>query len=176
MSTKYLYLFTEGNADMRELLGGKGANLAEMTNLGMPVPQGAASRPRVPRRTKTPSTMSTASCTTAWPTFPAPCLIPRRLRSPTLRFPTSSSSPTRAGAVPARKTANWNWGSTSCRAKWSTGPLPKPGGFPASRWRCNAVAGFPARSGFSCGDADLAFTPNKKRVVCIPPAFFVYLM
>jgi len=40
MSTKYLYLFTEGNADMRNLLGGKGANLAEMTNLGMPVPQG----------------------------------------------------------------------------------------------------------------------------------------
>ena len=40
MSTKYLYLFTEGNADMRELLGGKGANLAEMTDLGMPVPQG----------------------------------------------------------------------------------------------------------------------------------------
>ncbi len=40
MSKKYLYLFTEGNADMRELLGGKGANLAEMTNLGMPVPQG----------------------------------------------------------------------------------------------------------------------------------------
>ena len=40
MSTKYLYLFTEGTADMRELLGGKGANLAEMTNLGMPVPQG----------------------------------------------------------------------------------------------------------------------------------------
>jgi len=79
------------------------------------------------------------------------------LRSPTPRFPTSSSSPTRAGAVPARKTANWNWGSTSCRAKWSTGPSPRPGGFPASRWRCNAVAGFPARSGFSCGDADLAF-------------------
>ena len=37
---KYLYLFTEGNGSMRELLGGKGANLAEMTNLGMPVPQG----------------------------------------------------------------------------------------------------------------------------------------
>ncbi len=37
---KYVYLFTEGNADMRELLGGKGANLAEMTNLGLPVPQG----------------------------------------------------------------------------------------------------------------------------------------
>ena len=37
---KYLYLFSEGNKDMREILGGKGANLAEMTNLGMPVPQG----------------------------------------------------------------------------------------------------------------------------------------
>ena len=37
---KYVYLFTEGNANMRELLGGKGANLAEMTNIGMPVPQG----------------------------------------------------------------------------------------------------------------------------------------
>ena len=37
---KYVYLFSEGNADMRELLGGKGANLAEMTNIGMPVPQG----------------------------------------------------------------------------------------------------------------------------------------
>ena len=40
MSKKYLYLFSEGNANMRELLGGKGANLAEMTNLGLPVPQG----------------------------------------------------------------------------------------------------------------------------------------
>ena len=38
--TKYVYLFKEGNADMRNLLGGKGANLAEMTNLGLPVPQG----------------------------------------------------------------------------------------------------------------------------------------
>ena len=38
--TKYVYLFKEGNADMRELLGGKGANLAEMTNIGLPVPQG----------------------------------------------------------------------------------------------------------------------------------------
>ena len=37
---KYVYLFSEGNADMRNLLGGKGANLAEMTNLGLPVPQG----------------------------------------------------------------------------------------------------------------------------------------
>ncbi|MCI8979620.1 MAG: pyruvate, phosphate dikinase [Clostridia bacterium] len=40
MSKKFVYLFTEGNASMRELLGGKGANLAEMTNLGLPVPQG----------------------------------------------------------------------------------------------------------------------------------------
>ncbi|MCD8301006.1 MAG: pyruvate, phosphate dikinase [Clostridiales bacterium] len=38
--TKWVYLFSEGNADMRELLGGKGANLAEMTSLGLPVPQG----------------------------------------------------------------------------------------------------------------------------------------
>ncbi len=40
MSHKYVYLFSEGNKDMRELLGGKGANLAEMTGLGLPVPQG----------------------------------------------------------------------------------------------------------------------------------------
>ena len=38
--TKYVYLFSEGNASMRSLLGGKGANLAEMTNIGLPVPQG----------------------------------------------------------------------------------------------------------------------------------------
>ena len=37
---KWVYLFSEGNASMRELLGGKGANLAEMTGLGLPVPQG----------------------------------------------------------------------------------------------------------------------------------------
>ena len=40
MAHKYVYLFSEGNATMRNLLGGKGANLAEMTGLGMPVPQG----------------------------------------------------------------------------------------------------------------------------------------
>ena len=40
MAKKYCYLFSEGNANMRELLGGKGANLAEMTNIGLPVPQG----------------------------------------------------------------------------------------------------------------------------------------
>lgn len=37
---KWVYLFTEGDAGMRNLLGGKGANLAEMTNIGLPVPQG----------------------------------------------------------------------------------------------------------------------------------------
>ena len=40
MAKKYVYQFKEGNANMRELLGGKGANLAEMTNIGLPVPQG----------------------------------------------------------------------------------------------------------------------------------------
>ena len=40
MAKKYCYLFTEGDASMRELLGGKGANLAEMTKIGLPVPQG----------------------------------------------------------------------------------------------------------------------------------------
>ena len=50
MSHKYVYLFSEGNASMRELLGGKGANLAEMTNIGLPVPQGF--------------TISTEACTT----------------------------------------------------------------------------------------------------------------
>ena len=40
MAKKYCYLFSEGDATMRELLGGKGANLAEMTNIGLPVPQG----------------------------------------------------------------------------------------------------------------------------------------
>ena len=40
MSQKYVYLFKEGNAKMKELLGGKGANLAEMTTLGLPIPQG----------------------------------------------------------------------------------------------------------------------------------------
>ena len=43
---KWVYMFTEGNADMRNLLGGKGANLAEMTNLGLPVPQGIHSNNR----------------------------------------------------------------------------------------------------------------------------------
>ena len=40
LGKKYVYLFSEGNAQMRDILGGKGANLAEMTNIGLPVPQG----------------------------------------------------------------------------------------------------------------------------------------
>ena len=40
MAKKYVYLFSEGDASMRNLLGGKGANLAEMTKIGLPVPQG----------------------------------------------------------------------------------------------------------------------------------------
>ena len=40
MKKKYVYLFSEGNKDMRDLLGGKGANLAEMTSIGLPVPRG----------------------------------------------------------------------------------------------------------------------------------------
>ncbi len=40
MANKWVYLFKEGKADMKNLLGGKGANLAEMTNLGLPIPQG----------------------------------------------------------------------------------------------------------------------------------------
>ena len=55
---KYLYLFSEGNKDMREILGGKGANLAEMTNAGMPVPQGF--------------TISTEACTCLLYTSPSP--------------------------------------------------------------------------------------------------------
>ena len=43
MAHKYVYLFDQGNANMRELLGGKGANLAEMTHIGLPVPQGFTS-------------------------------------------------------------------------------------------------------------------------------------
>ena len=47
MSKKYVYLFSEGNGKMRELLGGKGANLAEMTNLGLPVPQASPFPPKL---------------------------------------------------------------------------------------------------------------------------------
>ena len=60
MATKWVYLFKEGSADMKNLLGGKGANLAEMTNLGLPIPQGrrptqhtTRHRPRNPARRPT---------------------------------------------------------------------------------------------------------------------------
>ena len=59
MSHKYVYLFSEGNGHMRELLGGKGANLAEMTNLGMPVPQASPSPPKPARSTIRTTTRST---------------------------------------------------------------------------------------------------------------------
>ena len=49
MSKKYVYLFSEGNATMRELLGGKGANLAEMTNIGLPVRRASQSQPKPSR-------------------------------------------------------------------------------------------------------------------------------
>ena len=55
MATKWVYMFTEGNATMRNLLGGKGANLAEMTGLGLPVPQGFTVTQRL-----VPSIMRTA--------------------------------------------------------------------------------------------------------------------
>ena len=95
MSHKYVYLFTEGNAKMRELLGGKGANLAEMTNIGMPVPQGftitteactqyhedgrrindqiLSMWPRWSRSTARSSVISTIPC--SFPSAPAPARL-----------------------------------------------------------------------------------------------------
>ena len=64
MATKWVYMFTEGNATMRNLLGGKGANLAEMTGLGLPVPQGF--------------TVTTEACTLSFPYVPVqelPCRV-----------------------------------------------------------------------------------------------------
>ena len=60
---KWVYMFTEGNANMRNLLGGKGANLAEMTNLGLPVPQGF--------------TITTEACTLGSPESKVIALHPR---------------------------------------------------------------------------------------------------
>lgn len=53
---KFVYDFTEGNKDLKDLLGGKGANLAEMTNLGLPVPPASPSRRRPARSTSTVAT------------------------------------------------------------------------------------------------------------------------
>ena len=58
---KYVYLFSEGNGEMRNLLGGKGANLAEMTVLGMPVPQGFIVTPRLARSITTTAAPSTVT-------------------------------------------------------------------------------------------------------------------
>ncbi len=60
---KWVYMFTEGNADMRNLLGGKGANLAEMTNLGLPVPQGFTITTRLVHSTMR---MADRSTTRSW--------------------------------------------------------------------------------------------------------------
>ena len=69
MSKKYVYLFSEGNATMRELLGGKGANLAEMTNIGLPVPQASPSRPKpAPSITRTAARSTTRSWQRSWNT------------------------------------------------------------------------------------------------------------
>ena len=56
---KWVYMFTEGNATMRNLLGGKGANLAEMTNLGLPVPQGFTVTTEACMKSSTSNTTST---------------------------------------------------------------------------------------------------------------------
>ena len=56
MSEKRVWLFREGNASMRNLLGGKGANLAEMTNLGLPVPPGLRLQPKPAWTTSTTAT------------------------------------------------------------------------------------------------------------------------
>ena len=61
--TKYVYDFNEGNKDLKDLLGGKGANLAEMTNLGLSVPPGSRSPP-----TPAGTTSSTAARLLSWPT------------------------------------------------------------------------------------------------------------
>ena len=82
MSKKYCYLFTEGNAKMRELLGGKGANLAEMTNIGLPVPQGF--------------TITTEACTS---------IMKMAARSTTPSWPRSWNTLRRWSRSPARSSA-----------------------------------------------------------------------
>ena len=54
---KFVYDFSEGNKDLKELLGGKGANLAEMTNLGLPVPPGFTITTDAPRSTPVPTSL-----------------------------------------------------------------------------------------------------------------------
>lgn len=59
MAHKYCYLFSEGNATMRELLGGKGANLAEMTNIGLPYPRASQFQQRLVQSTTKTAVRST---------------------------------------------------------------------------------------------------------------------
>lgn len=89
MSHKYVYLFNEGNATMRNLLGGKGANLAEMTGLGLPVPYGF--------------TVSTEACTRYYEDGKAMRLKFRRKFTRIL--PRSKRSTVRSSAIP--KTRCW---------------------------------------------------------------------
>ncbi len=84
---KWVYLFSEGNATMRNLLGGKGANLAEMTNLGLPVPQGftittepARSTTRTAERSTTRSWARSWSISERWRRSPARSSATRRIR------------------------------------------------------------------------------------------------
>ena len=69
--TKYVYLFKEGNASMRNLLGGKGANLAEMTKIGLPVPQGftvsTELAPATMRTARPSARISSSRFTPLWP-------------------------------------------------------------------------------------------------------------
>lgn len=67
MSHKYVYLFSEGNAGMRELLGGKGANLAEMTRIGLPSLRASPSAPRrAPGTTRTAGGSARRSWMRSW--------------------------------------------------------------------------------------------------------------
>ena len=70
--TKYVYLFSEGNKEMRNLLGGKGANLAEMTKIGLPVPQGF--------------TVTTEACTKYYEDGKKLCGIPSELADVVIRI------------------------------------------------------------------------------------------
>lgn len=85
---KWVYLFKEGNAQMRNLLGGKGANLAEMTGLGLPVPQGlylsqqrpAPSTTRTDRKSTMRSWDRSTSISARWKRSPARSSVTRRIR------------------------------------------------------------------------------------------------
>ena len=85
---KYVYDFAEGNRDLKDLLGGKGANLAEMTNLGLPVPPGftitTEACQALPRRRARSRTASPARSTSTWPRWSRRWAAPRRPDDPLL--------------------------------------------------------------------------------------------